>query len=61
MGKRVKVDGVGFGMLRFFGAAGEDSQCGVELEDPLVSRVRRFVLRWRMMKGNQIIYTKDDM
>jgi len=35
VGKRVKVDGVGFGMLRFFGAAGEDSQCGVELEDPL--------------------------
>lgn len=37
MGKRVRVDGVGFGVLRFFGAAGEDSQCGVELEEPLVS------------------------
>ena len=40
MGKRVRVDGVGFGVLRFFGAAGEDSQCGVELEEPLVSTVR---------------------
>jgi len=35
VGKRVQVDGVGFGMLRFFGAAGVDSQCGVELEEPL--------------------------
>lgn len=32
----MQVDGVGFGMLRFFGAAGVDSQCGVELEEPLV-------------------------